>query len=104
MIEPFAVDVQQAVLDDLGDRLAATRWTEDFANDDWRYGANAAYIRELAEYWRVSYDWRARERMMNSFAHFRAEIDGVPIHFIHGARSFPPSSATNMPTGYSVCI
>ena len=83
MIEPFVVDVPQAVLDDLAHRLAATRWTEDFANDDWRYGANAAYIRELAEYWHNSYDWRTRERMMNSFAHFCAEISGIPIHFIH---------------------
>jgi pimeloyl-ACP methyl ester carboxylesterase len=83
VIEPFVVDVPQAVLDDLAHRLAATRWTEDFANDDWRYGANAAYIRELAEYWHNSYDWRTRERMMNSFAHFCAEISGIPIHFIH---------------------
>ena len=42
MIEPFAVDVPQAVLDDLAHRLAATRRTEDFANEDWRYGVNAA--------------------------------------------------------------
>jgi epoxide hydrolase len=43
MIEPFAVDVPQAVLDDLAHRLAATRWTEDFAKEDWCYGVNAAY-------------------------------------------------------------
>jgi pimeloyl-ACP methyl ester carboxylesterase len=83
MIEPFRIEVPQAVLDDLSRRLAETRWPDDFANDDWRYGANAGYIRGLAEYWRDHYDWRARERMMNSFAHFRGEIDGIPIHFIH---------------------
>jgi len=82
-MERFLVDVPQAVLDDLRRRLAETRWTDDFANDDWRYGANAAYIRELASYWREQYDWRAREKMMNAFAHFRTEVDGVPIHFIH---------------------
>jgi Epoxide hydrolase N terminus len=86
MIEPFAVNVPQAVLDDLAHRLAATRWTEDFANEDWRYGVNAAYIRELVEYWRNSYDWRARERLMNSFAHFRTEIDGAGSPFEWGSK------------------
>jgi pimeloyl-ACP methyl ester carboxylesterase len=83
MIEPFRIDVPQAVLDDLQKRLAHTRWTPDFANEQWTYGANAAYVRELAEHWRTRYDWRAREAMMNAFPQFRTTIDEVPIHFIH---------------------
>jgi len=83
MITPFVIDIPRAMLDDLAARLAGTRWTDDFTNEDWRYGANAAYIRELVEYWREGYDWRARERLMNRFAHFRSEIDGLTIHFIH---------------------
>jgi pimeloyl-ACP methyl ester carboxylesterase len=83
VIERFVIDIPQAMLDDLDRRLANTRWTDDFANDDWGYGADAAYVRELADYWRTSYDWRARERLMNGFAHFRSEIDGLTIHFIH---------------------
>lgn len=82
-IEPFSIAVPQAVLDDLGERLARTRWTDDFANDDWRYGANAAYLKELTSYWRQHYDWRARERLMNRLPQFRTEIDGLPIHFVH---------------------
>src|SRR5689334_16260395 len=83
MIEPFRIDIPQGVLDDLQDRLAHTRWTADFANDRWIYGANAAYICELAEYWRDSYDWRAREAMMNAFPQFRTTIGDIPVHFIH---------------------
>ena len=82
-MEHFIIDVPQTVLDDLHHRLGATRWADDFANDDWRYGANTDYIRALADYWRSTYDWRARERQMNGFAHFRTEIQGIPIHFIH---------------------
>ncbi|MET0586928.1 MAG: epoxide hydrolase N-terminal domain-containing protein [Novosphingobium sp.] len=41
-IKPFRIAVEQDVLDDLRERLARTRWTDDFANDDWAYGANAA--------------------------------------------------------------
>ena len=82
MIEPFSIAIAESVLEDLRERLSRTRWTADFANDDWAYGANAAYVRELAEYWRDNYDWRAREAMMNRFAQFRTKIGGIPIHFI----------------------
>jgi len=40
-------------------------------------------MKELVEYWRTRYDWRAQERELNRFNHFRAEIDGLRIHFIH---------------------
>jgi pimeloyl-ACP methyl ester carboxylesterase len=82
-MERFVIDTPEADLEDLRRRLAATRWTDDFANDDWRYGANAAYVRELADYWLNTYDWRARERLMNGFSQHRTEIDGLPIHFVH---------------------
>src|SRR3974377_2487029 len=82
-MERFVINVPDDVLTDLARRLAATRWTDDFANDDWCYGANASYVRTLAEYWRDHYDWRSRAQRMNRFAHFRTGIDGIPIHFIH---------------------
>lgn len=71
------------MLDDLQQRLSVARWSDDFANDDWRYGTDTRYLRELAAYWRDGYDWRAREGLMNGFAHFRTELQGLPIHFIH---------------------
>lgn len=83
MIAPFRIDVAETVLEDLRERLARTRWTPDLANDDWAYGASAGYVRDLADHWLHKYDWRKREAMMNRFAHFRTEIDGQPIHFIH---------------------
>ncbi|MBU6267668.1 MAG: alpha/beta hydrolase [Sphingomonadales bacterium] len=82
-IEPFRIDLPQTVLDDLHDRLTRTRWTADFANDDWAYGANTAYIRDVADHWQNGYDWRAREATMNRHPQFRTEIDGLPIHFQH---------------------
>lgn len=82
-IESFRVDVPEAVLEDLARRLEMTRWPRDFANHDWRYGANVDYLRILVDHWRSAYDWRAREAMMNRFPHFRTTIDGLPIHFVH---------------------
>lgn len=82
-MEPFTIAVADEVLADLDRRLAATRWTEDFANDDWRYGANVAYFKSLLAYWRDGYDWRARERAMNALPQFTTDVDGVRIHFVH---------------------
>lgn len=83
MIQPFTIHVPQSVLDDLSDRLARTRWPDEVEGAGWEYGSNLEYLRELVDYWRTKFDWRAQERALNRFAHFRAEIDGLGIHFIH---------------------
>lgn len=82
-IRPFTVQVPQAVLDDLSDRLTRTRWTDEVVGADWDYGTNREFLKSLVDYWHDRFDWRAQEASLNQFAHFRAEIDGVGIHFIH---------------------
>lgn len=80
---PFSIDIPQATLDDLQHRLAATRWPDEVNGAGWDYGTNRAYLEELATYWRDGFDWRAREAALNRFTHFRAEIDGLGIHYVH---------------------
>ena len=70
-VEPFEVKVSQATLDDLRERLAATRWTDEVADAGWDYGANLSYIQELCEYWQDTFDWRTQEERINRFDHFR---------------------------------
>jgi pimeloyl-ACP methyl ester carboxylesterase len=82
-VEPFRIAVPEASLHDLRERLGRTRWPDEVCAAGWDYGANLAYMRELIAYWREGFDWRAQERAMNAFAHFRAEVDGLGIHFIH---------------------
>jgi pimeloyl-ACP methyl ester carboxylesterase len=82
-VTPYRIQVEQAVLDDLRDRLARTRWPDEVRDAGWDYGANLRYMQELVEYWRDGFDWRAQERRINGFAHFRADIGGLGIHFIH---------------------
>jgi hypothetical protein len=81
--ESFKVAVPDAVLSDLRDRLSRVRYPIDFANENWSYGTNRAYLEELVAYWRDQHDWRKHEAEINRFAHCRTMIDGVPIHFIH---------------------
>jgi len=82
-IEPFQIAVPQEILDDLNERLQRTRWPDEVDEADWRYGANLGYMKELANYWRTSFDWRAQEQWINSFANFQATVGGLRIHFIH---------------------
>ena len=92
-IRPFTIDVPQADLDDLRDRLARTRWTEDLPGAGWSRGVPASYLRELAEYWRDGYDWRVHERELNGYPQFTTEIDGQDIHFLHVRSPEPDATA-----------
>jgi len=82
-VRPYKIQVEQAVLDDLSDRLAKTRWPDEIADAGWDYGVPLAYQRELIEYWRTKYDWRKHEAELNSFPGFLTKIDGVDLHFLH---------------------
>jgi epoxide hydrolase len=79
------------VLEDLRRRLGETRWPEPIPGAEWDYGANVETIRELCEYWRDGYDWRAHEAELNRFPGFRCEVDGVDLHFWH-LRSAKPDA------------
>jgi pimeloyl-ACP methyl ester carboxylesterase len=82
-IRPFTINVPQADLDELRDRLARTRWPDELPDVGWSRGVPLSYLRQLAEHWRTSYDWRAHERRLNTFPQFTTTIDGQNIHFLH---------------------
>src|SRR5919205_4684245 len=82
-IRPFRIDVPQEDLDDLRDRLDRTRWPGEVPGVGWDRGVPPGYLKELAEYWRTSYDWREWEARLNGFPQFTTEIDGQTIHFLH---------------------
>ena len=82
-IQEFRIDIPQADLDDLADRLARTRWPASLPGADWERGVPVSYLRELAEYWRSGFDWRAAEARLNAYPQYVTEIDGQKIHFLH---------------------
>lgn len=88
-IRPFTIDVPQPVLDDLRERLGRTRYPDEVEGAGWDYGANLAYMKDLVEYWRTTFDWRAQERRLNAFDQFKTNIDGLDIHFIHQRSPVP---------------
>ena len=82
-VEPFAIHLSDAVLEDLRARIRATRWPDDAAGSDWDHGADPEYLRSLLQTWAEDFDWREQERKLNELPHFRARIDGRHVHFVH---------------------
>jgi epoxide hydrolase len=82
-MRPFQVQIPQSQLDDLRQRIAATRWPDEMSGTEWSRGVPLAYLRELADYWRTSYDWGAAETRINQIPQFVTEIDGTSVHFLH---------------------
>jgi pimeloyl-ACP methyl ester carboxylesterase len=82
-IRPFTIEIEQADLDDLQDRLARTRWPDELPDVGWDYGVPMGFVRALAERWQGSYDWRAWESRLNGSPQFTTTIDGQDIHFLH---------------------
>ena len=90
-IRPFRIAIPQAELDDLRDRLARTRWPDELPGVGWEYGVALDYVKEMAEYWRSSYDWRTWEARLNAYPQFTTTIDGTYVHFLH-VRSPEPNA------------
>jgi pimeloyl-ACP methyl ester carboxylesterase len=88
---PFQLEIPQAALDDLRERLDRTRWPAQIPGLGWSRGVEKTYLQELTGYWRNTYDWRAQEAVLNAFPQFTTQIDGARIHFLH-VRSASPDA------------
>jgi hypothetical protein len=82
-ILPFKIQVPQAALDDLRQRIKATRWPDKETVADRSQGTQLAKLQELVRYWGTDYDWRKLEAKLNALPQFITTIDGLDIHFIH---------------------
>ncbi len=82
-ITPFRIEIPEADLEDLRERLRRTRWPDAETVDDWSQGIPLSYTKGLCDYWLERYDWRTCEASLNRFPQFRTSIDGLDIHFLH---------------------
>ncbi|GAB3133039.1 epoxide hydrolase family protein [Amycolatopsis sp. NPDC004378] len=82
MVKPFLVPLDEADVADLRERLRRTRWPEAETVGDWSQGVPLEYVRELCRDWGEEYDFGFAARL-NAFPQFRAEVDGVGLHFMH---------------------
>jgi pimeloyl-ACP methyl ester carboxylesterase len=99
-VERFAIDIPQAQLDDLQNRLRNTRFPDEAQNAGWSNGTDLSYMKDLVGYWQHKYDWRKHEASLNQFAQFKTTIDGVEIHFIHERSKNPAAKALILTHGW----
>ncbi|MFD6397464.1 epoxide hydrolase family protein [Nocardia sp. NPDC060249] len=94
-LTPFRVDIPQADIDDLRHRLTHTRWPIPVPGRDDRTdfsrGIPLAYLKELVDYWRDGFDWRAQEAKLNEYDQFTTVVDGQRFHLVH-VRSANPAA------------
>jgi pimeloyl-ACP methyl ester carboxylesterase len=93
---PFVIDVSDADMRDLSERLAHARFPQPTAGS-WQAGTDPAYLRELVTYWRDEFDWRARERELNAIPQFTVDIDGQRVHFVHVRGPYPEHGTRPLP-------
>jgi pimeloyl-ACP methyl ester carboxylesterase len=88
---PFRIEVSEAALADLRDRLGRTRWPDELPDTGWSRGIPPSFLRRLAEHWREGFEWRGAEARLNLFPQSTSTIDGQTIHFMH-VRSAEPKA------------
>ncbi|MGC5628829.1 epoxide hydrolase family protein [Georgenia sp. Z1344] len=82
-VRPFTLAVPQDTIEDLHRRLADTRWPDENPEAGWSDGLPLAFAKDLATYWRETFDWRAQEDRLNAVPQFTTAIDGHDVHFVH---------------------
>lgn len=99
-MKPFHIYVPEAVLDDLDQRLALTRFPDQLEGARWDYGMNLEALRAFVDHWRDAYDWRAREKKFNQFDQFLTTAAGEQVHFYHVRSPEPDALPLLLTHGY----
>ncbi len=91
--QPFRLNVPDAALTDLHERLARTRFPDQPPGAAWATGTDVDYLRALLDHWRNGFDWRAHEARLNAWPQFKVPLRGIDLHFLHvegrGPRPLP---------------
>ncbi|KAH9891956.1 alpha/beta-hydrolase [Cubamyces lactineus] len=86
--KPFTLDVPDADLELLRQKLALIRFPDELDDAGWDYGVPLADVKRLVTHWRDSFDWRKSERAINALPQFTTDIEvegfgALNIHYLH---------------------
>ncbi|XP_015916648.1 epoxide hydrolase 1 [Parasteatoda tepidariorum] len=88
-IHPFKIQVPDEVLSDLKNRIERTRYEESLEEVSFEYGFHSSYLYDVVNYWKNQYDWRKQEEQLNQYPHFKTQIEGIDVHFVHVKPNIP---------------
>lgn len=87
-LEKFHVDITEAKLDSLRQKLSLAAFPDELDDAEWDYGVPLDVVKRLITHWSTKFDWRAQERRINSLPQYlrSVEVDGfgpIPVHFVY---------------------
>jgi pimeloyl-ACP methyl ester carboxylesterase len=101
---PFRIEIAEPILDDLRARLRDNRWPVEPDAPAWAFGTSLGYMREVVDYWRDRYDWRAAEAELNRFEQFLVPVGDLNIHVIVEEGSGPDPLPVILTHGWPGCV
>lgn len=103
---PFLLQVPEARLAELRNRLAEARWPRLRPAAGWSMGTDPAFLRRLVNRFLEGFDWRRQEAELNRLPQFLAQVDGLQVHFVHargrGRRPAPLLLAHGWPGSFAL--
>ena len=96
----FVPELTSEQLDALQRRLQNINWPHTVGTDDWMYGVPAAWLKNMADYWRDEWQWSRAQSAMQAWPHYQIEIDGIPIHYLYAEASRPDAPALILTHGW----
>jgi hypothetical protein len=90
---PFRVEIADADVADLRERLRRTRWPEPATVPDWSQGVPLDVAQNLAAYWADGYDMGRLAARLNAYPQFLVPLDGLDIHVLHARSPHPDAGA-----------
>lgn len=82
-VTPFKIHFDIAAVEQLRQRVRNTQWAPEREGAGWESGVPGVELRRLAAHWADGFDFAAIETELNQQPHFKADVDGINIHFIH---------------------
>ena len=82
-VRPYHISVSQEAIQDLRNRVNATRWPDKETVTDQSQGVKLEQIQRIVKYWGTDYDWHKAEAKLNALPQFITDIEGLDIQFVH---------------------
>ncbi|XP_010880957.1 epoxide hydrolase 1 [Esox lucius] len=96
-IHPYTVRTSDEELEDLYRRIDQTRHVPSLEDSQFNYGFNSHYLQKVVSYWRHDFDWRRQVEKLNKYPHFKTNIEGIDVHFVHVRPTNLPEGVTAVP-------